>query len=231
MKNVLNGKWLITGGTSGLGLALTRQLVAHGAEVAVVARGEQKLAALRAELPRVHTIRGDIGDKNQIHRIYAEAIGALGEINGLIHCASELGHVPLRLLLDTDCEALQRTLDANLLGPFRLTKLTAPAMALANRGVVVFISSDAAVNAYPRWGAYGVSKAAQDQLAKTFAAELPESGVHFLALDPGDMDTPLHEAAVPDADRASLHSAESSARLLLAQIADRVFTPVRRSLR
>ena len=222
-----NKKVLVTGGTSGLGRALAEQLVQSGAQVAVVGRHANR----HRPYPGITFIRGDVGAKNEVHRIHAEALSVLGGIDVLIHNASSLGHVPLRILLDTECETFEEVLQTNLIGPFRLSKLVVPEMILNHAGIVVAISSDAAVNAYPKWGAYSVSKAALDHLTRIFQAELSDTGVHFLALDPGDMDTPLHAAAVPDAERSSLHSPASSARLLLEQIATETFQPVRRSLR
>jgi NAD(P)-dependent dehydrogenase (short-subunit alcohol dehydrogenase family) len=99
---------------------------------------------------------------------------------------------------------LAEVLEANLLGPFRLTKIIAGSMALRGQGMVVHVSSDAAVAAYPRWGAYGVSKAAQDHLSRQWAAELGELGVRVFAVDPGEMDTDMHARAMPGADRATL---------------------------
>jgi NAD(P)-dependent dehydrogenase (short-subunit alcohol dehydrogenase family) len=112
--------------------------------------------------------------------------------------------VPLRLLLDTDCEDLSRALAVNLVGPFRLTKAIAGAMVLRGRGTVLNISSDAAVEAYERWGAYGASKAALDHLTRTWAAELAGTGVRVLAVDPGEMNTRMHAQAAPDADPTTL---------------------------
>ena len=87
-------------------------------------------------------------------------------------------------------------------------------MASRHRGLVLGISSDAAVNGYPGWGAYGVSKAALDQLVRTWAAELDGSGVRLLSLDPGEMDTQMHADALPDADRSTLASPADVARLV-----------------
>ena len=85
--------------------------------------------------------------------------------------------------------------------------------------MVLNVSSDAAINAYPRWGAYGASKAALRQLSHIWNAELVAEGVHVLSLDPGDMDTPLHALAVPGADRATLKRPEAAARELADAIA------------
>ena len=95
-------------------------------------------------------------------------------------------------------------------------------MVLRQRGLVVFVSSDAAVSAYARWGAYGISKAAQDHLARSLAAELDP--VRFLAVDPGEMDTKMHADAMPDADRATLaRPADVAAEILtLIRTADSI---------
>jgi NAD(P)-dependent dehydrogenase (short-subunit alcohol dehydrogenase family) len=85
--------------------------------------------------------------------------------------------------------------------------------------VVLNVSSDAAINAYPRWGAYGASKAALHHLSRIWAEELTAEGIAVLSLDPGDMDTPMHAAAVPDADRTSLKRPEMAARELADAIA------------
>jgi NAD(P)-dependent dehydrogenase (short-subunit alcohol dehydrogenase family) len=142
----------------------------------------------------------------------------VGPIELLVHNASTVGPVPLRLLLDTECEDLEQVLQVNLVGPFRLTKLVAGAMALRGSGLVVHISSDAAVAPYPRWGAYGVSKAAQDHLARILAAELTGAGVRFLTIDPGEMDTQMHADAMPEADRAALKKPDAVARVIVGMI-------------
>src|SRR5258705_513615 len=91
----------------------------------------------------------------------------------------------------------------------------APAIELPRGGgTVVNISSDAAVSAYPRWGAYGVAKAGLDHLTRIWAAELEPHGVKLFAVDPGEMDTAMHRAAIPDADPASLADPREVARRL-----------------
>ena len=110
-------------------------------------------------------------------------------------------------------------LAVNLVGPFRLTKIVAGAMALRGRGLVAHVSSDAAVAAYPRWGAYGVAKAAQDHLGRILAAELEGTGVRVVSVDPGEMNTRMHADAIPDGDPATLADPEAVARRLATLIA------------
>jgi NAD(P)-dependent dehydrogenase (short-subunit alcohol dehydrogenase family) len=206
----------VTGGTSGLGLALVRELLGRRARVAFVARTPGRVAQVARDHAGAHGIVGDVSVKDDIHPIAVQIVGELGGLDVLVNNASDLGPVPLRLLADTDCEDLQRALATNLLGPFRLTRAVLGALAASARegrgAVVLNVSSDAAVNPYPRWGAYGASKAALRHLSGIWDAELAPAGVRFLSIDPGDMDTPLHAAAVPDADPRTLKSPEAAAR-------------------
>jgi NAD(P)-dependent dehydrogenase (short-subunit alcohol dehydrogenase family) len=213
----------ITGGTSGLGLALVREFKARGCLVAFVARDAARVAAI-AKQTGAYGITGDIGRKEDIHPVALQIAGMLGGLDVLVNNASSLGPTPLRYLGDTDCEELDLALATNLLGPFRLTKallgaLTASAREGRGGAVVLNVSSDAAINAYPGWGAYGVSKAALHQLSRIWQEELAAQNVRFLSLDPGDMDTPLHAVAVPEADPATLKRPADAARELADAIA------------
>jgi NAD(P)-dependent dehydrogenase (short-subunit alcohol dehydrogenase family) len=210
---------VVTGGSRGLGAALGEALARSGARVVLVARGgealESSVARIRAQGGEAHGLAEDMGDKEAIHRIAGASAALVGPIDLLVHNASTLGPVPLRLLLDTDCEDLEAALAVNLVGPFRLTKAIAGGMALRGRGVVVHVSSDAAVSAYPRWGAYAVSKAALDHLNRTWAAELEGTGVRFLSVDPGEMKTKMHADAIPECDPSTLADpADVAARIV-----------------
>lgn len=199
---------VITGASKGLGRALAHQLAGRGARLVLVARGRERLedvaAAIRRDGGEAHAIAADVGDKQAIHPLAGAAQALLGRVDAILHVASALGASPLRPLADTDCEDLERALAVNLVGPFRLTKALLGPMALAGEGLVVHVTSDASVEGYATWGAYGVSKAGFDHLARVWAEELAPFGVRFLSIDPGDMDTDLHAAALPDADRAEL---------------------------
>ena len=212
----------ITGGTSGLGLAFVRELRRRGARVAFVARTRERVELIAREHPGTHGIVGDIARKEDIHPIALQITAAIGGLDVLVNNASSLGPTPLALLADTECEDFALALETNVLGPFRLTKALVGALAASARegrgALVLNISSDAAINAYAQWGAYGASKAALRHMSAVWGEELAAEGVRFLSLDPGDMDTPLHALAVPDADPATLKRPEAAARELVDAI-------------
>jgi NAD(P)-dependent dehydrogenase (short-subunit alcohol dehydrogenase family) len=213
---------LVTGASRGLGAALAAELALRGARLAVVARGTTELekvaASIRAKGGTAHALPADIAEKSAIHALAGAAAALLGPIDILIHNASTLGPTPLRLLLDTDCEDLSAVLETNLVGPFRLSKIVAGSMALRGAGTIVHVSSDASLASYLRWGAYSVSKAAFDHLARLWAAELGDLGVFAFSVDPGEMDTEMHARAMPEADRSAL----ADPRLVARRIAEMI---------
>ncbi len=226
-KSLVRLRVLVTGGTKGLGLALVQELTRRGASVAFVARDPEQVAALSAATPLLTKggsvgVVGDVANKDDIHRIALAAVGRLGGLDVLIHNASSLGPVPRKLLADTECEELELALATNVVGPHRLTRAVLGALASSARegrgGVVLAISSDAALTPYAGWGAYGASKAALHHGMRIWDEERP-GGVRFLSRDPGDMDTELHAVALPDADRSQLASPDAAAALLIDELA------------
>ena len=215
---------LITGGSRGLGRALGHALAREHARVVLVARSAEEVARAAQEIRGsggdAHALAADVGAKEEVHRIAGAAAALVGPVDILVHNASTLGPTPLRPLLDTECEDLSRVLDVNLVGPFRLTRAIAGGMALRGRGVILHVTSDASVAAYPGWGAYGVSKAALDHLARAWAVELQGTGVRVLSVDPGEMRTAMHAAAMPDADPAALADPADVAERILAILRD-----------
>src|SRR6266498_1645228 len=138
----------ITGGTSGLGLALVDELTRRGARVAFVARTRERVEEVARSHPGAYGIVGDVARKEDIHPIALQIIGSLGGLDVLVNNASSLGPAPLALLADTECEDLELALATNVLGPFRLTKALLGALASSARAgrhpQVINVSSDAA---------------------------------------------------------------------------------------
>ena len=214
---------LLTGASRGLGEALAVELGRAGARLALVAREERALSrvvrAVREAGGEAHAVPGDVSSADAAARIAGVSTALLGPIEVVIHNASSLGPVPLRPLAETSDAAFEEALATNLTGPFRLSRALVGPMALRGGGLVVQVSSDAATTPYPGWGAYGASKAALEQLGRIWDAELASSGVRFVNVDPGEMDTRMHRDAVPDADPATLARPEQVARRLVQTLA------------
>jgi NAD(P)-dependent dehydrogenase (short-subunit alcohol dehydrogenase family) len=211
---------MVTGASRGLGEALAVALAAEGAKVALVAREPGPLEAVARRINerggQARAFAADVAQKEAVHPLAAQVAAWAGPVDLLVHNASTLGPVPLRPLIDTDCEEVERAFAVNVLGPFRLSKIVAGSMLARGGGLIVHITSDASVMAYPTWGAYGLTKASFDHLARIWAAELEGTGVRLLSVDPGEMDTRMHADAIPDADRSQLGRPADVAGKLLA---------------
>ncbi len=196
---------LITGGSAGLGLELARGLLARdwrvildGRDADRLERAIDALASSPGDPPgsaRLIAVRGDITDPD--HRaVLRERVDAAGRLDLLVHNASALGPSPLRRLADLDSTDLTPLWETNVVAPHALTTLLAPRLT-ADGGILVSISSDAAVEHYETWGGYGATKAALDHLTLTWGAE---TGLTAYAIDPGDMRTDMHRSAFPGED-------------------------------
>jgi NAD(P)-dependent dehydrogenase (short-subunit alcohol dehydrogenase family) len=188
---------LITGASRGLGRTLANFLAAQGATLLLTARGAGALqeAAQEAESlgARVVALPGDVADAG--HRLQlANAAAELGGLDLLINNASILGPTPLPPLALYPLEALEQVLDVNFLAPLGLIQVTLPLLR-RSRGLVVNISSDAALGGYAGWGGYGAGKAALDLASLSLANELKDTGVAVVSVDPGDMRTQMHQDA------------------------------------
>ncbi len=187
---------LITGASRGLGFALAKTLAQQGWNLIIDGRDAQALHTASAALSRwtdVIMLPGDIADPH--HR--AELSGAAaGGLDALVNNASTLGPSPLPALLDYPLDALEQVYRVNVVAPLGL--IQALRGTLRPQAVIVNVTSDAGVEAYPGWGGYGSSKAALEQLSAVLALENP--GWHVYWVDPGDMRTQMHQDAFPGED-------------------------------
>lgn len=203
---------VITGASRGLGAALASELDRRGWDLVVDARDPAALATAPG-----HQVPGDVTDSSH-RRALTEAAAALGGADLLVNNASTLGASPMPAVADLDEQTLLDTLDTNMVAPHALTRLLLGQL-LANNGVVVNVSSDAAVEAYEGWAAYGSSKAALDLLTRTLAAEQPTLRVY--SVDPGDMRTRMHQDAFPGEDISDRPDPSTVVPRLLALLDDR----------
>jgi NAD(P)-dependent dehydrogenase (short-subunit alcohol dehydrogenase family) len=187
---------IVTGASRGLGLELARALADRGWRLVIDARGAAELERARAELAattEVVAIAGDVVEP--AHRsLLVDAAG--DELELLVNNASTLGASPLPPLVDYPLDTLEQVFAVNAIAPVALAQLALPRMPAGAR--IVNVTSDAAVEAYEGWGGYGASKAALEQLSSVLAAERPDLRVY--AVDPGDMNTRMHQDAFPGED-------------------------------
>ncbi len=199
---------LVTGASRGLGRALALEYARQGANLVINSRPAS--ASLLAETQtqaeklgaQVLSVVADVSVRADVERLAAEALARFGRVDVLVNNASALGPTPMPFLTDYPIEYFEQVMQTNVEAPFLLTRTLVGQMLERNAGSIINVSSDAGVIGYPGWGAYGVSKAALDQLTRTWAAELAGTQVRINSVDPGSMDTDMHRAAEPGEDPA-----------------------------
>lgn len=193
---------LITGASKGLGQTLAGFLAAEGYHLVVTARDAHALEEAAREFTAsgatIKALPGDVSDEAHRQRL-ADAAQELGRLDLLVNNASTLGPLPMRELAQFAPDALGQVFDINVIAPLALIQATLPLLK-ASQGLVVNVSSDAAVGGYEGWGGYGASKAALDLISLTLANELRPEGVSVVSVDPGDMRTDMHQDAYPGED-------------------------------
>ncbi len=199
----MNKVALITGASRGLGTELARFLAQQGYNLILTARGEQLLDATARSLEeyggQVLAIPGDVAEPIHRRRLVKAATSVFGRLDLLVNNASSLGPAPFPPLTEYPLDALEQVLSVNLLAPLGLAQ-EAVSLLEQSGGLIVNISSDAALGGYPGWGGYGASKAALDLISITLANELREVGIGVVSVDPGDMRTHMHQEAFPGED-------------------------------
>jgi len=187
---------VVTGASRGLGLELARALGQRGWRLVIDAREPGPLEAARAELAEltdVTAVAGDVSDERH-RRALLEAAGRALDL--LVNNASVLGPSPQPRLADYPLTTLEEVYRVNVFAPLALVQAALPL--LRPGAVIVDVTSDAAVEAYEGWGGYGSAKAALEQLTRILAVEHPKLRIY--AVDPGDMNTRMHQEAFPGED-------------------------------
>lgn len=209
---------IVTGASRGLGLALTRALAGDGWDVIVDARDGEALSGAVGDLEGpVTAIAGDVAEPAHRAALVGRA-ARRGRLNLLVNNASLLGPSPQPVLGDYPLDVLRRVYEVNLLAPLALIQESLGLLE-ASGGMVINITSDAGVEAYEGWGGYGSSKAALEQMSAVLAAEVP--GIRVYWVDPGDMNTQMHQEAFPGEDISDRPDPSESVPGLLALVRDR----------
>ena len=203
---------LVTGASRGLGLEIAKIYAGLGANLVIAARGREDLEAVARELrPQTEVVALALDVSQEAERLVEAALERFGRIDVLVNNASELGPSPMPALEEYPWQDLQRVFRVNVLAPLHLAQLALPGMRARGEGVIINVTSDAGVEAYPGWGGYGASKAALEHVSRTLGAELEGTGVRVYVVDPGDMNTAMHRLAEPGVDLSDLPGPEASA--------------------
>jgi NAD(P)-dependent dehydrogenase (short-subunit alcohol dehydrogenase family) len=213
---------IVTGASRGFGKALAIELARFGWNLVIDARDRSDLEAASGAVDDAGTgdvipITGDVTDPGHAALLVDAAVAA-GGFSLLVNNASLLGPSPQPTLSDYPLDVLQEVFETNLLAPLRLIQLSLPHLR-ATGGTVVNITSDAAVEGYSGWGGYGSSKAGLEQLSNVLAAEEQDVTVYWL--DPGDMNTRMHQEAFPDEDISDRPMPETRVPALLRLLEER----------
>jgi NAD(P)-dependent dehydrogenase (short-subunit alcohol dehydrogenase family) len=213
---------IVTGASRGFGRALAVELARAGWSLVIDARDEPVLDAAASVIEDagsgdVIAVAGDVTDPHHAARLVEAAVAA-GNFSLLVNNASLLGPSPQPTLADYPLDVLEEVIATNLLAPLRLIQLSLPHLR-SIQGTVVNITSDAAVEGYEGWGGYGASKAGLEQLSNVLAAE--EAGVTVYWLDPGDMNTRMHQEAFPNDDISDRPLPEARVPALISLIEGR----------
>ncbi|HEY7347349.1 MAG TPA: SDR family oxidoreductase [Ktedonobacterales bacterium] len=195
---------LITGSSKGLGRALAHAYAGAGARVVINARGAAALEATRSELiakqAQTLALPADATRPADIARLVDLALSHFGRIDVLVNNAGILGPSPRPNMAEFAAADLAEIFRANTIGPVLMTQAVLPHMLKQQNGLIINITSDAGQTGYPGWGGYGAAKAALELITESWAAELEGTGVRVNAVNPGDLQTEMHQLAFPGED-------------------------------
>jgi NAD(P)-dependent dehydrogenase (short-subunit alcohol dehydrogenase family) len=205
---------VITGGSSGIGLATAQRFVREGAFVYIFGRRQGKLDMAAALIgQRVATVQGDVQNIRDLDRLYSTIREEKGSIDVLV---ANSGFIDPQSLVDTTEQNFDKTFGTNVRGLLFTVQKALPL--ISDGGAIVMISSIAAFKGIPNYTSYSATKAAVRSFVRTWTAELKDRGIRLNAISPGAIDTPIIDAQSAtkegaDAIRASFKAATPLSRL------------------
>jgi NAD(P)-dependent dehydrogenase (short-subunit alcohol dehydrogenase family) len=220
MSELLGLKALVTGGVSGIGLAIAATFAAAGADVTVLDMAPERPDELPAEL---RYVTADVTDDEAVRPAIGKAVKSLGGLDILVNNA---GIGAQGTIEDASDEDWHRVLDVNVVGTARVSRAAWPALRASAHAAVVNTCSIAAIAGLPQRAVYSASKGALAALTRAMAADGMPDGIRVNAVNPGTADTPwvgrlLDTAPDPAAERTALEARQPHGRLVSAQeIAD-----------
>ena len=218
---MLEGKVaLITGASQGLGRALALAYAKGGVRVVINARSEESIRPVAEEVDssdaEILALAADVSKRADVERLVGAAVERFGRIDALVNNAGLLG--PRVAIVDYPEDEWRRVIDANLTGPFLVSRAVIPHM--PEGGSIVNVVSGVSVEGRAEWGAYSVSKFGIEGLTQILAAELEERGIRVNAVDPGGMRTTMRAAAYPKEDPATRITPEENTDVFLYLASD-----------
>jgi uncharacterized oxidoreductase len=180
---------LITGGTSGIGLELARQLLQRGNTVIVTGRDQEKLDAAKRALPGIHTFKSDVSDPAAITALHASVLAQFPALDTLINNAGVMRNLNLNQVRDLN--DVTREIEINLNGPVRMVQQFLPHLKTRKGALIVNVSSGLAFIPFPASPVYCATKAAIHSFTQSLRVQLEGTGVTVVELAPPAVETPL----------------------------------------
>lgn len=214
----LERRALVTGASSGIGRSTAIAFAQQGIHLALVSRNQVKLQAV-AEVATAYGVQVqiypmDLSDVHQVKERISRIVEDFGLINILVNNAG-MGYT--KELLDTSLTDWQRVIDLNLTSVFQCIQGVLPSMRQRRQGTIINVTSIAAHQVFPGWGAYCVSKFGLAALSKTLAAEERSHGIRVTSISPGSVNTSIWdtETVNADFDRSQMLTPEVVAQFIL----------------
>lgn len=205
--NITNNTILITGGTSGLGLEFTKQLLHLGNTVIITGRDLSKLEKTKTAFPKVHIFQSDVSDPKAINELYGKVITQFPNLNVLINNAGEMRKINLHDA-SYDLEDITREIEINLSGPIRMVQQFLPHLKMKKSAAILNVTSGISLIPFPISPIYGASKSGLRSYTKSLRIQMKNTSIKVFELVAPGAKTPLNDKFAADVDPKTLMDAD-----------------------